>query len=247
LRRKSRKPVKRYDYVIEAMYGAGGLTEDYEMTRATFMPLYDHLTLSFLSMRITDEAVKLVRRAKLDPDDFRPDVHALDIFLSTPVEVFSQNTPRKDPSDMDQLYNGPRFLWDDGMREYCVASSVSIDSDDDLIFDMQLLQCGKRDKRWLVWNGGEWLEGPPKSIFEKLDIEHETTIRLENSNSTVEWYNDVSCLPLPRVIINRLVKAGYDTLDKIEEADDADLLSIRGIGKVTVLFIRRWLEGEVFK
>lgn len=50
--------------------------------------------------------------------------------------------------------------------------------------------------------------------------------------------SDYPLTPLDQDVADALVSAGYETIDKVREASDEDLLAVKGIGKTKLKEIR---------
>ena len=218
-----------------------------ELTGQVVTAIADKMSRLILLTEIAKEASGLIQDAGFDPDEFNLDDEAFNIFLTTEIEEGDL-----EHMSTNQLWNGPRFYFEGQGFEVRVASTVAFDADDNTVFSIDILKLDDGADRWLFWSNGGWQAGPPEDVFDYVDALHQDMLDEDDDgeyswsgdDDDDEWESSIDSMMMPPNVIEALRRAGIVKIADLAHMTDAELLSIKGIGKKSLADIREALEYE---
>jgi len=191
---------------------------------------------AILYSTVAASASAVITNAGLNPDNFELDSDSFGRYLR--VEITGNDA---DLNDLENLWNGPWYDWEDGETDYRVATTVIISSQGVGALGIDLLRIAEDDSHWQMYNEGKWYEGPPADVFDFLVAEREDMWDDEDDD---EWESSIDSMILSPGTVTALHNAGIHTIDELKGMADEQLLRLKGIGKARVAEIREALEYE---
>lgn len=205
---------------------------------------------------IVAKVSELIESAGLDPDHFELDEDSYDRFMDLEIDErdekeFMSTVVDETLDRRENIWNGPWFDWEDGDTTYRVATSVILNAQGIGALGMDLLRRGWDDDFWEMFDGKNWLEGPPEDVFDYL-VSMRDDMLDDDDDGEYEWFDDedeewessIDSMLLSPATIDALHAAGIYAIDELKKMSDTELLRIKGIGKKRVEEIKEALEYE---
>lgn len=177
---------------------------------------------AILYSTIAASASAVITNAGLNPDNFELDSDSFGRYLR--VEITGNDA---DLNDLENLWNGPWYDWEDGETDYRVATTVIFSSQGIGQLGIDLLRIAEEDTHWQMYNEGKWYEGPPEDVFDFLTAQRE--YMWDDEDDDDEWEASIDSMILSPGTVTALHNAGIHTIDELKGMADEQLLKVKGI------------------
>ena len=238
---RQKKRESEFDEVLspEALMERLSSLPDNGLMSSVSEAINDRMSLLLFLAEIGRQATDVLQSAGFDPDKFTLEEESLERFLSGGGDW-----------DEDPLWNGPFFDWDGDDFTVRLATTIRIEAEsagDDVPLQlmMSLLRLNEGDENWQrLTDDGRWVDdGPPAEYFDLMDMLDDEDWE-DEEDWEEDWEEDedsIFNLDVNPSVWNALERAGILSIEELSDMTDAELLSIKGIGKRSLAAIRRAL------
>ena len=216
----------------------------------------NHLTRTLMFTTVCARAMDYLRREGFPAEKFTVNEVSVNNFMTG--DLFGLATALQQADDTERLWNGPRFDGQDGDTKMCLATSVVLESDGAMMCAMDVLRLEPEAENWEIYFEGDWVEGPPRQIFNFLDIGRMTRSVMEQDRFS-EFFEDddddddwpdfdiddddsLYDLGLSDRIVRALKADMVNTVEDLIALRPQEVLAIRGIGRASLKEIEAMLE-----
>lgn len=260
-KREHAEPLQSEDLSADNLMARLSSLPDDDLMASVSEAINDRMVRLLTLADIAAQVSKLLKSLGFDPDDFSVDEESMDRYLAQD-EIPSKNRP----------WNGPFFDWVPDVPEDVMVRVVTtiwedIDNPTEdggvpIILQMDIYKLNEGDNRWQRYSDGEWVEdGPPADAFDFLeefweslddddwddedwdDEDEDDDDDWDEDDDDDDWDEDsILNLDLNSSTYGALAEAGIDTITRLREMSNDELLAIDGINRRSLFSIRRALK-----
>lgn len=209
----------------------------------------DRILRSVIVMQLTVVAMAAAEKAGFDQSKFHMNLDSVERFYDCKLHDVD-----------DDSFNGIWFDWEDGNTFYRIATTVSVEADNETVTsDVDIFRLNPGNEHWAFYENAQWKDyGPSEDYFELLlDDEWDEDDEWDDFYGDDSWYDDEEIDPededslwalgISSRAITALEKAGIRTVADLTRLSVAEARKIKGIGEKSLSEIVDLLDAKGFE